>query len=106
MFFNFRQGLYFPVEIRCLFPIAVALWSTRQTEDTKDNRELHVKTTLREMCVFVVFLVVLCIGESYMLFSDYISLNSACLTHCLTARIAKRHMESSCLCNTYYSSIM
>lgn len=40
-----------------------ALWATRETEDTKENRELHVKTTLRELCVFIVFLVVLCIGK-------------------------------------------
>ena len=45
-----------------LFPI-VALWATRMTEETKDNRELHIKTTLRELIVYIVFLIILCIGK-------------------------------------------
>ncbi|XP_064627409.1 polycystin-2-like isoform X2 [Lineus longissimus] len=38
-----------------------SLWATRQTEETKGNRELHVKTTLRELVVYFIFLIVLCI---------------------------------------------
>lgn len=38
-----------------------AMWSTRQTEDTKENRELLVKTTLRELSVFIFFVVILCL---------------------------------------------
>jgi len=38
-----------------------SLWATRQTEDVKGDRELHVKTTLRELIVYIVFLVVLCV---------------------------------------------
>ena len=41
----------------------IALWATRQTEDTEKDRELHVKTTLRELVVYIVFLVILCVGE-------------------------------------------
>jgi len=37
------------------------LWATRHTEETADNRELHVKTTLRELVVYIIFLVILCI---------------------------------------------
>ncbi|XP_045214865.1 polycystic kidney disease 2-like 1 protein isoform X3 [Mercenaria mercenaria] len=38
-----------------------SLWATRQTEDVKGDRELHVKTTLRELIIYIVFLVILCI---------------------------------------------
>jgi len=38
-----------------------SVWATRQTEDTKSDRELYVKTTLRELIIYIVFLVVLCV---------------------------------------------
>ncbi|XP_059178590.1 polycystin-2-like isoform X3 [Physella acuta] len=38
-----------------------SLWATRQTEETNTNRELYVTTTLRELIVYIVFLVVLCV---------------------------------------------
>jgi len=38
-----------------------SLWATRQTEDTGEDREMHVKTTLRELVVYLVFLVILCV---------------------------------------------
>ncbi|XP_077999256.1 polycystin-2-like protein 1 isoform X2 [Glandiceps talaboti] len=38
-----------------------SLWRTRQTEDTKSDRELHVRTTLRELIIYFLFIVVLCI---------------------------------------------
>ncbi|ELT90189.1 hypothetical protein CAPTEDRAFT_169289 [Capitella teleta] len=38
-----------------------SLWATRHTEEIKDNQELHIKTTLRELVVYIVFLVILCI---------------------------------------------
>ncbi|KAL4239712.1 TRP-like ion channel Pkd2 [Mactra antiquata] len=38
-----------------------SLWATRQTEDVKGDRELHVKTTLRELIIYIVFLVILCL---------------------------------------------
>ncbi|XP_022315229.1 polycystin-2-like protein 1 isoform X1 [Crassostrea virginica] len=38
-----------------------SLWATRQTEETKGNRELHVKTTLRELIIYLVFLIILCV---------------------------------------------
>ncbi|XP_076459207.1 polycystin-2-like isoform X2 [Babylonia areolata] len=37
------------------------LWATRQTEETQTNRELYVKTTLRELIIYIVFLIVICI---------------------------------------------
>lgn len=39
------------------------LWRTRQTEDTKVDRELHIRTTLRELIIYVIFLIVLCIRK-------------------------------------------
>ncbi|KAJ8014337.1 hypothetical protein DPEC_G00039190 [Dallia pectoralis] len=43
----------------CLF--LKGLWGTTMTENTSDNRELFIKTTLRELLVYLVFLVDLCI---------------------------------------------
>lgn len=37
------------------------LWGTTLTEDTSENRELYVKTTLRELLVYLVFLVDICL---------------------------------------------
>ncbi|KAM8923773.1 polycystin-2-like protein 1 [Pelodytes ibericus] len=37
------------------------LWGTTLTEDTAENRELYVKTTLRELLVYIVFLVDICL---------------------------------------------
>ncbi|XP_030628303.1 polycystic kidney disease 2-like 1 protein [Chanos chanos] len=37
------------------------LWGTTLTEDTKENRELFVRTTLRELVVYIVFLVDVCL---------------------------------------------
>ncbi|KAM9323779.1 polycystin-2-like protein 1 [Gastrophryne carolinensis] len=37
------------------------LWGTTLTEDTAENRELFVKTTLRELLVYIVFLVDICL---------------------------------------------
>ncbi|KAL8603587.1 hypothetical protein ACOMHN_022539 [Nucella lapillus] len=38
-----------------------SLWATRQTEETQTNRELYVKTTLRELVIYIVFLIIICI---------------------------------------------
>uniref|UniRef100_A0A8D0XYL2 Polycystin-2-like protein 1 n=1 Tax=Sus scrofa TaxID=9823 RepID=A0A8D0XYL2_PIG len=37
------------------------LWGTSLTENTAENRELYVKTTLRELLVYIVFLVDICL---------------------------------------------
>ncbi|XP_039274381.2 polycystin-2-like protein 1 [Styela clava] len=37
------------------------LWGTRHTEDTTNDRELYIRTTLRELIIYVFFLVTLCI---------------------------------------------
>ncbi|CAG04724.1 unnamed protein product [Tetraodon nigroviridis] len=37
------------------------LWSTTLTENTSNNRELFVRTTLRELVVYVFFLVDICL---------------------------------------------
>ena len=39
----------------------VGLWRTRQTEDTKVDRELHIRTTLRELIIYIIFVIILCI---------------------------------------------
>jgi len=35
------------------------MWATRETEDTTKDKDLHVKTTLRELVVYILFLVVI-----------------------------------------------
>lgn len=48
------------VRVRC-----IALWATRQTEKgLGKNKDLYVKTTLRELFIYLAFIVVLCIGKS------------------------------------------
>ncbi|XP_076822255.1 polycystin-2-like protein 1 isoform X2 [Clavelina lepadiformis] len=37
------------------------LWGTRQTEDTQKDRELYIRTTIRELIVYIFFLITLCI---------------------------------------------
>lgn len=54
----------------CVF---LALWATRQTEETKTNRELYVKTTLRELIIYIVFLIVICVSK-YTLFMHSVHL--------------------------------
>ena len=47
----------------------LALWATRQTEkDLRKNKDLYVKTTLRELIIYLVFITVLCISKSLALF--------------------------------------
>ncbi|XP_041921583.1 polycystic kidney disease 2-like 1 protein isoform X1 [Alosa sapidissima] len=45
----------------CLWRGIKGIWGTTLTEDTKGNRELYVKTTLRELLVYIVFLVDICL---------------------------------------------
>lgn len=37
------------------------LWGTRQTEDTSDDRELYIRTTIRELIIYLFFIITLCI---------------------------------------------
>ncbi|KAJ8248344.1 hypothetical protein GJAV_G00241000 [Gymnothorax javanicus] len=37
------------------------LWSTTLTEDTSKNREMYVKTTIRELTVYIIFLLDMCL---------------------------------------------
>jgi len=37
------------------------LWGTRQTEDTQADRELYIRTTIRELVMYIFFLMTLCI---------------------------------------------
>ncbi len=42
----------------------VALWATRQTEkDLRKNKDLYVKTTLRELILYLIFVTILCISK-------------------------------------------
>ncbi|KAL2083633.1 hypothetical protein ACEWY4_021406 [Coilia grayii] len=45
----------------CLSKVIKGIWGTTMTEDTSENRELYVKTTLRELFVYIVFLVDICL---------------------------------------------
>ncbi|XP_031457941.1 polycystic kidney disease 2-like 1 protein [Phasianus colchicus] len=50
--------------LKCCFYIfrgIRGLWGTTLTENTAENRELYVKTTLRELLVYIVFLVDICL---------------------------------------------
>ena len=50
--------------LKDLFCWLVGFWRTRQTEDTDSDPETHVKTTLRELLIYLVFITILCICES------------------------------------------
>lgn len=41
------------------------MWTTRQTVEESNDKELYIKTTLRELVVYLLFLVVLCICKYY-----------------------------------------
>jgi hypothetical protein len=42
----------------------LALWATRETEkDLRKNKDLYVKTTLRELVIYLVFIAILCISK-------------------------------------------
>lgn len=45
--------------VHCI--LSVGLWGTTLTENTSNNRELFVRTTLRELLVYLVFLVDICL---------------------------------------------
>lgn len=44
----------------------LGLWGTTLTENTAENPELYVKTTLQELLVYIVFLVDICLGEQHL----------------------------------------
>uniref|UniRef100_A0AAQ4QYX9 Polycystic kidney disease 2-like 1 n=1 Tax=Gasterosteus aculeatus aculeatus TaxID=481459 RepID=A0AAQ4QYX9_GASAC len=45
----------------CMAASAIGFWGTTMTENTSNNRELFVRTTLRELVVYLVFLVDICL---------------------------------------------
>ena len=47
-----------------------AIWATKQTENTTGNAELTIKTTLRELIIYVIFLIILCISEFGLAYND------------------------------------
>ncbi|NXF97048.1 PK2L1 protein, partial [Eubucco bourcierii] len=47
------------IRVSSLHP--TGLWGTTLTENTAENRELYVKTTLRELLVYIMFLVDICL---------------------------------------------
>ncbi|NWZ95201.1 PK2L1 protein, partial [Nesospiza acunhae] len=51
--------LFRGIRVPSLYP--TGLWGTTLTENTAENRELYVKTTLRELLVYVMFLVDTCL---------------------------------------------
>ncbi|XP_008704263.1 polycystic kidney disease 2-like 1 protein isoform X1 [Ursus maritimus] len=59
-----REKAYRTLVSSCCFQICRGirgLWGTTLTENTAENRELYVKTTLRELLVYIVFLVDICL---------------------------------------------
>ena len=45
------------------------MWTTRTIADS-DNRELFVRTTIRELVVYLIFLVVFCVCKYLQMFSN------------------------------------
>ncbi|CAM1312882.1 PKD2 (predicted) [Pycnogonum litorale] len=45
----------------CLTRALKGIWATRQLTSDKKDRELYVKTTIRELVVYLIFLIILCI---------------------------------------------
>lgn len=43
------------------FILSAGLWGTTLTENTSNNRELFVRTTLRELVVYLFFLIDICL---------------------------------------------
>lgn len=44
--------------------IFLALWATRQTEkDLRKNKDLYIKTTIRELIIYLIFIIILCISK-------------------------------------------
>ena len=39
------------------------MWSTRHTVDTHKDKDLYIKTTLRELVIYLLFLAILCARE-------------------------------------------
>ena len=44
--------------------IGLGMWATRQMTE-KDDREVFVRTTIRELVVYIIFLVVFCICKTF-----------------------------------------
>ena len=66
------------VRTNLLFASLAALWATRQTEkDLRKNKDLYVKTTIRELILYLVFITILCISsfDSTRLLSNVFSLS-------------------------------
>nr|XP_035920984.1 polycystic kidney disease 2-like 1 protein isoform X3 [Halichoerus grypus] len=58
-----QEKAYRTLVSSCCFQICRGirgLWGTTLTENTAENRELYVKTTLRELLIYIVFLVDIC----------------------------------------------
>ena len=51
--------LHFVVYTHCLHSL-VGMWASREM-DTSRDREIYVRTTIRELVVYIIFLTVLCI---------------------------------------------
>ena len=60
----FKSTLTVTLHVKLIYSVIFsALWATKMTEDTQNNQEMKIKTTLRELIVYLVFLVILCVGE-------------------------------------------
>lgn len=48
-----------------LYALIIAIWSTRHTQELVDN-ETKAKTVLRELIIYLIFLVILCASKFVM----------------------------------------
>ncbi len=66
--FEVRLAVFFfpfyltPISRR-VFLAFLEIWATRETENTNDDRELYIKTTLRELLIYVLFVITLVTGK-------------------------------------------
>lgn len=73
------------------------MWVTRQMNQ-KDDRETYVRTTLRELVVYIIFLTILCISKfSFIFFSRLPDRQQLCQANFQRLNILYYRMTRKCL---------
>jgi hypothetical protein len=57
---------------RCL----EAIWATKETKADEDNSDVLVKTTLKELIIYILFMVVITISNHHLISNHYFYLDS------------------------------
>ena len=89
--------LRLPIVIDSIF--SAGLWGTTLTEDNSDNREQFMRTTLRELLVYLVFLVDICLRKCTLIVLTYcthlmyvVFIHSTCVASAVAAITAAQGM--------------